>query len=187
MRFSKYEPQAVSEAFNEMEPVTEGWGIAVWRLMTLWCLAYGLVQAAVFHKSIEVIRREFSKKDVIDAFKKSDLLCKHVKSECDRIYKEYKKGDSSVTSKLPGGFWNEIAKGSVANSPDFSPLRSFVTWGTSISNGTAVSQKIGDYEIFVEWDTDEIFAIYVILYSEKNKVFIKNKINPPQESVLYKI
>ena len=187
MRFSKYEPEVVSEAFNEMEPVTEGWGIAVWRLLTLWCLSLGAVGSTAIYKTIEIIRREFSKKDVIDAFKKSDLLCDHVKSECDRIYKEHKKEDSSVTPKLPSGFWNEITKGSAVGSKDFNPLRSFVTWGTSISNGTAVSQKIGDYEIFVEWDTDEIFAIYVILYSEKNKVFIKNKINPPQESVLYKI
>ena len=187
MRFSKYEPEVVSEAFNDMEPVSEGWGIAVWRFLTLWCIAAGAPVGTALHGTIEIIRREFSKKDVIDAFKKSDLLCKHVKSECDRIYKEYKKGDSSVTSKLPGGFWNEITKGSAVGSSDFNPLRSFVTWGTNISSGTAISQKIGDYEIFIEWDTDDIFAIYVILYSEKSGRFIKEKINPPQESILYKL
>ena len=187
MRFSKYEPKAVSEAFSNMEPVTEGWGIAVWRLLSIWCLSIGAVGSYAIYRTIEAIRREFSKEDVIDAFKKSDLLCKHVKSECDRIYKERKKGDSSITPKLPSGFWNEITKHTAVGSSDFNPLRAFVTWGISISKGTAVSQKIGDYDIFVEWDTDEIFAIYVILYSENTKKFIKDKINHPKESVLYKI
>ena len=179
MQFTKHceNKEIVAECISSVyEPVEEGWGLAISRLIPIVNLASDFVGLYKTHKVAKILEEP--------------KMAKYIEKECDKVLKAEQKKDSSVSAKNTGSIWKKIISAFKVrdfNMNEVSPIENFKHWYAEYKTSNGDVASIKEYEIGVLYDTDHIQAIFVILYSADRNKYLLRRIPAPSNEELAKI
>lgn len=154
-------------------PVQEGWGALLTRFIPQ---LYGA----------RIIQKQISNDFLRETLKGSDVK-KYIKDTCDKILKNEKKQDKSVTKKMPSGVTAAISRW--WHSDD---TVSLFTWSrlanfrNTYEDDLIYNFDVDGFNITFFYDTDHIDAAVVVLYSEEKDQVFGRRIPAPDKADLAK-
>lgn len=159
MRFSKYEPQIISEAFEEL--AMEGWGNVISYLL-----------AAETGGGSIAVHRSFSA-GVLSQMLKNDALKKYLISEAKKVLAEERKKDKDVTEKLGTGFIAHFKKNwHATDGVDTFSFTNLAHYRSRVGiNSKLYDTKIEDFEFSFFFDADHIQACVLVLKAGDGSYF----------------
>ena len=165
----------------EKTPITEGWGTVLVKVLGTLSTTANMGGAAVMATASKISN------DFLRQALKDKEIVKYIKGECDKILKEEKKKDKSVTKKMPSGVIASIKRW--WHSDDGIKIISWTRiahWRNRYEDDLLYNFDVDGYNITFFYDTDHIDAAVVVLYSEDTNAIFGRVIPAPSKADLSK-
>ena len=154
-------------------PVDEGWGAVLSRLASF-----------VLPTPINMVKCVASNAILKELINDKDLK-KYLKTQCDRIYKQERKTDSSITPQLPSDPIT-MAKTWLHKKDGIDTLSktNLMHESNGLIDDKIFNLRISNYAITFFYDTDHIDAAVLLLYSKDRDTVIGRRIAAPTSGEL---
>lgn len=116
-------------------------------------------------------------------------MIKYIVAECNKILKELKKSDDSVTKTASNKWWKLLVAAFKSRDAknDTGMFEDAKHWYTEFMNGSRVFDEMDGFQIGVMYDTDHIQGVYVVLYSKERNKYIIRRLPAPTNKELANI
>ena len=157
---------------ENLEPIDEGWGTFAFHI---------LAQVNPFPISMVTNKIPFLiSKTNMKRILKNDLLQKYLKKECDELYKQERKTDSTVTHIFPPGLLHTLRETIYTQYQAGNALDQGKYWNQSTLTNEFLEGVFNGYTVVVFFDMEHIQSIRVIFYSKKRDVYYDRFITSPR-------